>query len=412
MNPTFSRHAAISACLCALAMASCSSSSNPAAPADDGPPVYIFAGTGEAGYGTLGQLPGKTELYSPQDVVFAPDGSPMVIDWNNHRVIQVDAATGTFKLIAGVAGGDFGDPCPALPATCDNVVAANSKLNHPTDIAFMPDGKMVLCAWHNSDLFVIDPATGLMNRICGNGARSYNGDNQPAITAFCDLPVSVAIDPQGRIVFCDQANMIVRRINADGTIETIVGTPPVLVGSSLQYQFGFTGNEGPATDAELNLDRGQIASPSGRVCYDGAGNLFIADTKNSCIRVVDTSGVIHQFAGVGQSPGYSGDGGPATSALLNNPRDVAVDADGNVFIADTDNHVVRKVGLDGTIHTVVGEKRQPGAQPLTRSEIMAQNGQGAHAIRLTHPYGINVDSSGRLWIVDTEDHVVLVRDNR
>ncbi|HET6348840.1 MAG TPA: hypothetical protein VFH88_07110 [Candidatus Krumholzibacteria bacterium] len=413
MSPGISRSVLAGACIWILLAAGCGGSSNPAAPADNsGPPVYIYAGTGAPGYGQLGLAPRDTRLYSPQDVVFSPDDAPFIVDWNNHRILEVMADADTTRLIAGVADGDFGDPCVASPTTCTDIVAADAKLNHPTDLAFLPDGRMVMCAWHNSELFIIDPTTGLMNRICGNGARSYNGDNQPAVDAYVDLPVSVAIDPQGRVVFCDQGNMIIRRIEDDGTIVTIAGIPPVLVNNALQYQFGFTGNEGPATQARLSFNRGQIASPSGRVAYDRHGNLFIADTQNNCIRYVDTNGIIHQFAGVGLSPGYAGDGGPATAALLRQPRDIAIDNNDNVYIADTDNHVVRMVDSNGTIYTVVGVPRPEGSSPLSPSEVLAQNGKGAHSIRLTHPYGIALDPSGRLWIVDTEDSVILFRDRK
>ena len=357
--------------------------------------IYNWAGTGVAEYGSMGQPPSQTALYWPLDVAFSPPGgTPFVVDWNNHRVIATDAS-GNFRLIAGAVG-LFGDPCPPAPAPCEDVVAVTAPLNHPTHVAFDPaNGDMILCGWHNSMLLRLNLTAGLMDRFCGNGARSYNGDNQPAAQAYLDLPVGLAFDPDGLLVFADQANMIVRRIDANGIITTIAGTAPVLVNGILLYGAGFSGNEGPATAAKLSFDRGQVADPGGKICYDASGNLYIADTLNNCVRVVDMSGIIHQFAGVGTVAGFSGDNGPATSALLRQPRDVAVDADDNVFIADTGNHVIRMVAPDGTISTVAGTPMVAGAD--------AEDGLPAAGSKLDSPFGVEIDRHGNLWIADTKN---------
>jgi streptogramin lyase len=288
---------------------------------------------------------------------------------------------------------------------------------------------MVLCAWHNSALFVIDPTTGLMDRFCGDGSRPCFGpasDPQDVTTVCVDLPSSVLFDAQGRLVFTDQGNHIVRRIE-NGMIETIVGTqplpdslaaPPNPVGFSLQ--FGFTGDGGPATSAKLQFERGQIADPSGKICYDAAGNLYIADTANHAVRMVDTNDIITRIAGappitdgmgkmIGQA-GYSGDGGPATSAKLYEPRDVAVDFDGTLFIADTGNNVIRMVSPGGTISTVVGVHRRRKPSALLPNVLLAEDGASAKAVRLTEPSGVAVDGSGRLWIADTGNNVIRIFD--
>ena len=183
----------------------------------------------------------------------------------------------------------------------------------------------------------------------------------------------------------------------------------------LYYQFGFTGNEGLATAARLSFDRGQVADPGSKICYDGFGNLYICDTLNHCVRYVDPSGVIHQFAGVGPYnintvKTYDGDGGPATQAHLLFPRDVAADASGNIYIADTGNNVIRKVDAGGTISTVVGHRRSLSPPPLRATAVLAENGKSARKINLTSPYGIEVDWKGRLWISDTNNNVIRVFD--
>lgn len=388
-------------------------------------PVYIYAGNGQAGLGELGLLPRETRLYWPQDVTFTPDGRPMVIDWNNHRVIAEDVDR-HFLLVAGSADNDFGDPCPLPPAECVDVVATSAKLNHPTHVCFDPNGNMVLCAWHNSELFLLDTATGLMDRFIGTGIRPCFGpdpDPQIAISACVDLPASVAFDPQALLCFTDQANMIIRRVNMQtGIVETIAGTQPVYNSSTGKWnvQFGFTGDGGPATQAKLSFERGQIADPSGKICFDNLGNMYIADTMNHAVRRVDTDGIITRFAGAAPVDdgtgtmvgvhGYSGDGGAATSATLFEPRDVAIDFDGTVYIADTGNNLIRKVRPDGTIWTVVGVHRPKKPAALQPEAVLLEDGAAARQVHLTEPSGVAVDSNGRLYIADTGNNVIRVLD--
>jgi sugar lactone lactonase YvrE len=362
--------------------------------------MYNWAGTGDATFGPMGQPPLATNLYFPMDVAFGPDGAPVIADWNNHRVIGLDKSTGHFKLIAGATDGDLGDPCTMLPATCTEIVAAGARLNMPTQVELSPEGKLVICAWHNSEIFLLNMTSGLMDRICGTGQRSWCSDEQPAVSACVDLPTSAAFDSQGRLCFTDQANMVIRMIDGSGTIHTIAGTPPTWNGGFYTYHPGFTGDEGPATSATLNFDRGQILDPSGKICFDPFGNMYIADSKNHAVRVVDTSGIIHRFAGVyPATPGFVGDGGPATAAQLFYPRDVASDANGNIYIADTGNHVVRVVTRDGNINTVAGIPMTPGD---------GESGGVATETMLKSPYGVAIDGDGNLWIADTQNNRIRV----
>lgn len=386
--------------------------------------ICTFMGTGKAGLGDDGLPPEEVRLYLPQDVSFAPDGQIYVLDWNNHRVrIVRDGKTETL-----IGTGYLGD-APEGPAR-------EISLNHPTHVSFSPQGKLILSAWHNSKVMEMDLSTLHVKPICGTGARDYGGDGGPAATALLDLPIATAFDSQGRMLIMDQANQRIRRVELDGMIDTIVGpskdfvpdgftqvctdeggvrtcklctnataSDPMCAPQKPRPQ-GFAGDGGPATDAQLYLPFGQSAPPTGRMEMGPDDRLYIADTGNHRVRLYTADGMIETIAGSGPATfdpsytgGFSGDGGPATAALLKRPTDVAVARDGTLYIADNDNHCVRKVDASGTISTAAGVCGQAGFE-----------GDGGPAIeaKLDRPYGIAVDADGNLWIADTHNHRVRV----
>jgi sugar lactone lactonase YvrE len=180
-------------------------------------------------------------------------------------------------------------------------------------------------------------SNGTITTIAGTGEVGYSGDNGPAISARLGFPTRLATDSSGNLLVADSA--VVREISA-GTITTVVGGGTVDLGSA-----GFNGDTGPAVNA-------QLASPSG-VAFDNLGNLLIADTGNSRIRVV-SHGIISSVAGSGSYFSFGGDNGPAITARLNGPYGVAADSAGNLYIADTRNQRIRKVTTNGIITTVAG----------------------------------------------------------
>jgi DNA-binding beta-propeller fold protein YncE len=337
-------------------------------------PNYIstFAGNGVAGLNGDGLPARSTALSLPQDGVWGPDGHFYFLDWNNHRVRRV--RDGIVETV--VATGELGDgqDGPAL----------EMRLNHPTGLHFDRQGRLLIAAWHNSKVKRVDFTTGMAENVAGTGARAYGGDGEPANLARLDLPSSVVEDPDGNICISDQANFRIRRVDKDGVIETICGTGIA----------GYTGDGGPASLATLRSPVGQAAPPAGRIDIDSAGRIYIADTGNHVIRRIDTDGAIRTVAGTGQ-PGYSGDGGPATEAQLNTPSDVAVAPDGTLYIADTMNNRIRRVLPDGRISTIAGT----GTQGFS-----GDGGLGRDA-KLNRPYGVAVSADGEMvMIADTHNH--------
>jgi sugar lactone lactonase YvrE len=224
-------------------------------------------------------------------------------------------------------------------------------------------------------------AEGIITTVAGNGTSGYGGDGGPATSAALSLPFGVAVDGSGNVYVADTNNSRVRRVTAaTGLITTVAGNGT----------WGFSGDGGPATSAMLGIPRG--------VAVDGSGNLYIADTGNNRVRKVEVStGVISTVVGNGYA-GFSGDGGPATSATMGYPFGVAVDGSGNIYIADTLNLVIRKVdGATGLISTVVGNGTAYG---------YGGDGGPATSAILTRPHGVAVDSGGNIYVADSANNRV------
>lgn len=235
----------------------------------------------------------------------------------------------------------------------------------------------------------------------GFAVGGYSGDGGPATSAQLYGPEGTAIDGSGNLFIADTYNNVVRKIAPGGIITTIAGTYQLAAPPSSGPVGGYGGDGGPATSAKLNVPKA--------LAVDGMGNLYIADSQNNVVRKVTPGGTITTVAGnyyhPGLNYGYSGDGGPATNALFHNPTGVAVDGAGNLYIADYENEVIRKVTLDGTITTVVGKYQY---DPSVGSGKVGYSGDGgpATSAQLNSPFGIAVDGVGNLYIADSLNHLI------
>ena len=211
----------------------------------------------------------------------------------------------------------------------------------------------------------------IITTLAGDGISGSSGDGGPATNAHLTTPSGVACDRKGNIFFSDQNASAIRKVDRFGIITTIAGTGVT----------GYSGDGGPATAA-------MIFWPTG-LAVDGIGNVFIADQFNNVIRKVDTFGIISTLAGIG-SIGYSGDGGPATACSFWHPNDIAADTAGNVFVADRDNNVIRKITATGLIYSI-GGMNTPG---------FSGDGGPATNAQLNFPSGICLDVMGNIYVAD------------
>jgi sugar lactone lactonase YvrE len=328
-----------------------------AAPGD----ISTVSGTGTAGFSGDGGPATSAQLNEPHAVAVDSSGNRYIADTLNNRARKVDGS-GAITTVAGTGTEGFsGDGGPATSA----------ELGYPNGVAVDDAGNLYIADLSNNRVRKVD-GSGTITTVAGTGAQDFSGDGGPATSAEIAGPNGVAVDDAGNVYIADTSNHRVRKVDASGTISTVAGT-----GSA-----DFSGDGGPATSAKIN-------SPSA-LALDDTGNLYIADQGNNRVRKVDSSGTITTVVGNGGG-GFSGDGGPATSAELANPLGVEVDGSGNLYIGDFYNHRVRKVNSSGTITTVAG----------TGTAGFSGDGGPATSAEQNYPRGVAVDGSGNLFVADT-----------
>ncbi|HVJ67478.1 MAG TPA: hypothetical protein VM510_05805 [Caulifigura sp.] len=335
--------------------------------------VKTFAGTGQKGYSGDGGPALAAQIEQPYGLVTGPDGALYVCEITNHVIRRIDRKTGVITTVAGQGGkkGYAGDGGPATKAL----------LFEPYEVRFDAAGNMFFVEMKNEIVRRVDAKTGVISTVAGTGKPGFSGDGGPATQAQLKQPHSIALDSAGNIYICDIANHRIRKVDAkSGIITTFAGTgekKPTPDGASL---------EGTPLNGPRTLD------------FDGKNSLYLALREgNAVYRVdLDTKKLTH-LAGTGKK-GFSGDGADARKAELSGPKGIALAPNGDVYLADTESHTIRVIRkATGFIETVVGDGKLgdgPDGDPLK--------------CRLARPHGVFVDSTGKVYIGDSENHRVRI----
>ena len=322
--------------------------------------ITRVAGTGTPGNSGDDGPATDARLNSPASVAVTADGGFLIADAGNSVVRKVSAA-GVITRVAGTGGvGNSGDDGPATDA----------EVNEPIGVAVTADGGFLIAEILNSVVRKVS-AAGVITRVAGTGTAGNSGDDGPATDAQLNEPIGVAVTADGGFLITDVGNNVVRKVSAAGVITRVAGTGTA----------GNSGDDGPATDARLN-------SPAS-VAVTADGGFLIVDAGNNVVRRVSAAGVITRVAGTG-GLGNSGDDGPATDAQLNKPFGVAVTADGGFLITDAGNNMVRKVSAAGVITRVAGTGTAGNS---------GDDGPATDA-RLNSPAGVAVTADGGFLITD------------
>ncbi|MCK9896861.1 protein kinase [Frankia sp. AgB32] len=304
-------------------------------------------------------------LLGPNDVTVDGAGNLYVTDYDSGRVRRIGPDGRVDSAVGDGTEGYSGDGGPAVHA----------QLRDADGVGVDAAGDRLILADGGNERVRVVSATGVIGTLAGNGNPAFSGDGAPAINAGLSAPTGVAVDAAGTVYVAEFDTGRIRRITRGGVISTVAGTG----------QPGFSGDGGPATRAALN-------GPCG-LAIDTAGNLYVADSQNNRIRRISTGGKITTVAGAGVE-GFSGDGGPATRALLHGPRRVAAAPDGTLYIADTHNNRIRRINTAGEISTVAG----------TGKGAYSGDGGPATSATLKMPDGMTVDRAGNLFIADYGNH--------
>jgi len=282
------------------------------------------AGSGTRGYGGDGGPATEADLERPLDVTLDASGNIYIADTHSHHIRKV-YPNGIITTVAGTGEAGY---------TGDGGLAIDAEISYPRSLALDTSGNLYFTSG-NRVVRKVD-TNGIITTIAGNGNYGGGGDGGPATAATFRALRGVAVDSSGNLYIADKSSHRIRKVDTNGIITTVAGNG----------YLGFEGDGGPATEARLH-------DPEG-VAVDSSGNLYIADTGSERIRRVDTSGIISTVAGNGLG-GYSGDGGPATEARIFVVTDLTMDVSGNLYLADGYyNHRIRKVDTNGIITTVAG----------------------------------------------------------
>ena len=326
--------------------------------------VTTILGTGVPGYS-------DTQVNNPYGLIFGPDGALYFCDLDNQRIRRLDLKTHMVTTIAG--SGDKGYRGDGGPAT-------QAALNMPHEIQFDRAGHLYIAERDNHVIRKVEAKTRVISTVAGTGVGGFGGDGGRGVKAQLRQPHSIVFDRDGTLLICDIGNQRIRRLHLDtGFIETYAGTG----------QAADTPDGAPVSGTPLHGPRTMALGPN--------GDLYLALREgNAILRIDARTQTLHRLAGTGEQ-GYAGDGAPAVNAKLGGPKGLAY-APGVVFVADTENHAVRRIDLTtGVITTVLGTGVK-GDGPET-SPLLC---------KLSRPHGVLADASGALFVSDSEAHRIRV----
>jgi DNA-binding beta-propeller fold protein YncE len=332
--------------------------------------VYTVAGNGDKGYSGNLISPLEAELAEPFGIVRGPDGLMYFCEFNGHVIRRINA-NGQLEIIAGT---------PGLPGyTGDGGSAVDATLNLPHEIRFDTRGNLFVSDMANHVIRKIDKATQRIETIAGTGKKGFSGDGGPGVHAQLNDPISIQFDSDSNLWICDIGNHRLRVIDfKTGRIRTVCG-------NGEKDSFGAQGLLSPSTP---------LKGPR-TIDFDASGTGWLALREgNQVYRIEVPEQRLVLVAGTGES-GDQGDDGPAIEAKLNGPKGISVSKDGkSVYLADTENHVIRRIDVaNGTIHHVVGTGQKHDGPDGPASECS-----------LARPHGVFLDSDGTLYIGDSENH--------
>ncbi|WP_353572210.1 Ig-like domain-containing protein, partial [Candidatus Albibeggiatoa sp. nov. BB20] len=312
--------------------------------------VSTVAGTSR-GYSGDGGAATAAELAYPYDVALDAAGNIYIADYGNHCIRKVDTS-GIITTVAGIGTSGYSG---------DGGFAIAAELNTPRSVAIDSTGNIYIAEEYNHCIRKVD-ILGIISTAAGTcGSNGDSGDGGAATDALLKYPHGVAVDSTGNIYIADSRNFRVRKVDSSGIINTVAGSETP----------GFSGDGGLATSATFK-------SPEG-VAVDTAGNIYISDPFGYCVRKVDaSSSIVNTVAGICGSGGYSGDDGLATAAEFRWIRDITVDADGNLYMTDTNNSYVRVVDTAGIVTSI--------------------------PISLSYPSGVIVDADGHIYVANSSGH--------
>jgi sugar lactone lactonase YvrE len=324
--------------------------------------ISTIAGNGMVGLSPDGIYATSAALNFPLCLAMDNSRNIYFTEPGNYMIKKI-SSSGIITSIAGNGVSGFGG---------DGGLAINAEIGYPSGVAVDASGNIYFSDYYNNRIRKISPS-GIIYSIGGNGTAASNGDGGLATDAAIWGPQGIVLDPSGNIYFTDAGGPRIRKISSSGIISTFAGN-----GS-----FGFSGDGGPATDAEL-------IGPLG-LTFDQSGNMYFTDLDR--IRKISASGIISTIAGNG-SVGFRGDGGPAKSAVVYSPNGIAIDGSGNIYFTDLGNERIRKISSSGIITTIAGNGL---------SGFRGDHGPATSA-ELLGPVGIVVDESGNIYFTDCNNN--------